>query len=92
MFCLKEFAHPDVIINLCGEGIASGYWTKKKKQKLLNSRLDSTALLVKQFKQPSPALFINASVIGFYGNRGALLMDENSPAEIILSVTFPVKA
>jgi len=79
VFSLKEFTCPDIIINLCGEGIASGYWTKKKKQRLINSRLDSTTLLVKQFKQHSPALFINASAIGFYGDRGTLLMDENSP-------------
>lgn len=78
-FCLKEFTRPDIIINLSGEGIATGYWTKKKKQLLINSRLNSTKLLIKQFKQHSPTLFINASAIGFYGDRGDLLMNENSP-------------
>lgn len=79
---LQEFADADVIINLAGENIASGRWTKEKKRSLLDSRILSTRLLVEHFKKctPAPALFINASAIGFYGNRGQQPLDENSPA------------
>jgi len=79
-FHLNEFSHPDIIINLAGENIASGRWTDTKKAKLLNSRLQTTQCLVEQFKNNPPKLFINASAIGFYGNRGQEVVDENSIA------------
>ena len=77
---LQAFADADIIINLAGENIASGRWTPQKKQRLLDSRILSTRLLVEHFKKrtPAPALFINASAIGFYGNRGLQQLDENS--------------
>tara|TARA_R110001583_G_scaffold51161_2_gene159689 strand:- start:12482 stop:13363 length:882 start_codon:yes stop_codon:yes gene_type:complete len=79
-FHLKDFSYPDVIINLAGESIADGRWTEKKKQQLINSRLQTTSLLVEHFKQKPPKLFINASAIGFYGDRGPSIVDENSDA------------
>lgn len=71
---------PDIVINLAGANIAQGRWTTKRKQQLLDSRIASTQLLVKHFKnaETPPKLFINASAIGFYGNRGQQLLDENS--------------
>ncbi|WP_019615290.1 TIGR01777 family oxidoreductase [Psychromonas ossibalaenae] len=77
--CLKNFNNPNIIINLAGENIASGRWTKKKKQQLIDSRILSTQLLVEHFKniQPAPELFINASAIGFYGDRGEKQMYED---------------
>jgi len=79
---LKDFENPDVIIHLAGENIGNGRWTKDKKKKLRESRIQSTQLLVNHFKkaQPAPKLFICASAIGFYGNRGDEKLDENSAA------------
>lgn len=79
---LKAFATPEVVINLAGANIASGRWTKKRKQQLLCSRVLSTKLLVEHFKKvsPPPKLFINASAIGFYGSRGLQQLDESSAA------------
>jgi uncharacterized protein (TIGR01777 family) len=79
-FHLKEFSNPDIIINLAGESIANGRWTDKKKQQLIDSRLQTTARLVDHFKSNPPKLFINASAIGFYGERGEKVVDENSDA------------
>ncbi|GLS90408.1 epimerase [Psychromonas marina] len=79
-FNLKEFANPDIIINLAGENIADGRWSEKRKQQLIDSRVKTTELLVKHFKHNPPALFINASAIGFYGERGSQIVDENSDA------------
>lgn len=79
-FHLKGFSDPDIIINLAGESIANGRWTEKRKQQLINSRLQTTSLLVQHFKQKPPKLFINASAIGFYGERGPSLVDEKSDA------------
>ncbi|WP_369433969.1 TIGR01777 family oxidoreductase [Psychromonas sp. MME1] len=80
-FCLNEFNHPDIVINLAGENIANGRWSEKRKQQLLDSRIITTEKLVKHFmiSSPAPKLWINASAIGFYGNRGEQELDEESP-------------
>lgn len=77
---LKEFSNPDIIINLAGENIASGRWTKQKKQQFIDSRILSTQLLVKHFQEMPPKLLINASAIGFYGDRGLQRLDESDSA------------
>lgn len=70
----------DVIINLAGENIL-GRWTPEKKRLLLDSRLSSTNLLVNTISKLNfpPELFINASAIGYYGDRGDELLTEFSP-------------
>jgi len=77
---LKEFIKPDIIINLAGESIASGRWSKQKKQQLIDSRILPTKLLVEHFQKTPPKLLINASAIGFYGNRGQQQLDESAAA------------
>lgn len=66
----EELEGYDVIVNLSGENIASGRWTEEKKKKLVDSRLDSTRLLVDTIKQldSPPSTFICASAVGYYGN------------------------
>ncbi|MDP1835771.1 MAG: TIGR01777 family oxidoreductase [Chlamydiales bacterium] len=70
----------DAIINLAGDNIASGRWTEAKKEKLRSSRVNSTDLLVSACANLThpPKVFINASAIGFYGDRGNELVDESS--------------
>ena len=79
---LRGFSDPDIIINLAGENIANGRWTEKIKQRLVDSRIASTTLLAEHFSKAAhpPKLFINASAIGFYGDRGQQLLDESSAA------------
>lgn len=70
----------DAIVNLSGEGIASGFWTESKKKKILDSRVNATSTLAKaiaSLKQP-PKVLINGSAIGFYGDRGDAVCDETT--------------
>ncbi|WP_417908496.1 TIGR01777 family oxidoreductase [Candidatus Electronema sp. PJ] len=70
----------DVVINLAGENIASGRWTTVKKERILRSRIDSTNLLaecVAQMKH-KPKVFISASAVGIYGDRGDEELTEQS--------------
>ncbi len=62
----------DAVINLSGENIAGGRWNEKRKQRILESRIQSTATLAKalsQLKSP-PQTFICASAVGIYGDQG----------------------
>ncbi len=67
----------DAIIHLAGESIA-GRWTKQKKQRILDSRVQSTRLLreaVARLDAP-PKVFLSGSAIGYYGDQGTTPLDE----------------
>jgi uncharacterized protein (TIGR01777 family) len=75
-----DFEGYDVLINLAGENIASGRWTPEKKRKIKDSRVLGTHIiceLLARLKDP-PKLVINASAVGFYGNRDDELLHEGS--------------
>ena len=69
----------DSVINLCGESIASGRWTSKRKQTIYDSRILSTRNLVDYFRKKSHPIksWISASAIGIYENP--IAPDESSP-------------
>lgn len=69
----------DAVINLAGESLF-GRWTIKKKARILNSRLTSTNRIIDmiaQFEQ-KPAVFINASAVGFYGMNNDIIFTEKT--------------
>jgi uncharacterized protein (TIGR01777 family) len=79
----------DVIINLCGAGIADKRWTDERKKEIIDSRVLPTKLLanvISRLKNP-PKVFINASATGYYGNRG----DENITEESAPGAGFLAK-
>ena len=71
-----------VIINLGGASLADGRWTAKRKQEIVNSRIQSTDFLLHKLKstEHSVKTFISASAVGFYGSRGDEWIDETFPA------------
>lgn len=72
----------DVVVNLAGENLASGRWDAVRKQGFIDSRVRVTALLSRclaELKSP-PELLINASAVGFYGDRGEHAVSEESAA------------
>jgi hypothetical protein len=72
----------DAIVNLAGEGLDSGRWSEGRKRRLWTSRVSSTALLARTVAtlKRKPAVLLNASAVGFYGDRGEEVVDEHSPA------------
>lgn len=77
---IQSLEELDAIINLTGENIADTRWTEAKKKKILESRVISTRLLCHAVSvlQKPPKIFINASAVGYYGNRGEEWLQENS--------------
>lgn len=80
---LNSDAEFDVVINLAGESIAAGRWSASRKQQLLDSRINTTAGLVKWVAEAThkPEAFLSASAIGFYGDHGLTSIDEVSAAK-----------
>lgn len=70
----------DAVINLAGAGIGDRRWTDAYKQTILRSRVDSTALLARTLAGLArrPAVLVQASAIGVYGDRGEEHLDETS--------------
>ena len=72
----------DTIVHLAGAGIADQKWTKERKKQIIDSRVDSTALLYKTIKETNAAVksFVSSSASGFYGDRGDEILPEDSDA------------
>ena len=71
----------DAVVHLAGESVAAGRWTKAKKQRIVDSRVEGTRLLSETLAGLSsqPAVLCCASAIGFYGDRGDQLLNEDTP-------------
>ncbi len=74
----------DAVVHLAGKNI-SGYWTDKFKREVRQSRVQGTRTLAiaaaESFRQTgAPRVFVAASAIGYYGNRGDEELTEESPA------------
>ena len=70
----------DAVVHLAGENIAEGRWSNEKKRAIRESRIKGTTLLSEALAslQNPPSVFVSASAIGFYGDRGDELLTENS--------------
>lgn len=78
----RHFSDSYSVINLAGENIASGIWTKKKKEKILQSRLRSVKFLCKAIDIAGnhPDVILQASATGFYGSSDNLIFKEENEA------------
>ncbi len=70
----------DGIINLIGEPIAEKKWTNTQKEKIENSRINTTRFLMETLKKYriNPKVIISSSAIGFYGTSLNKEFNENS--------------
>jgi uncharacterized protein len=70
----------DAVVHLAGESIAGARWNAKVKSRLRDSRIKGTKFLcatLAQLQRP-PKSLICASAIGYYGDRGADLLNESA--------------
>ena len=71
----------DAVVNLSGLSLHSWPWTKRKKQRFLDSRVKPGRALASAIKNAShrPEVFIQISGINHYGLRGESIADESTP-------------
>lgn len=71
----------DVVYHLAGEPVAAGRWTAEKKRRIVESReLGTRAVVDAIIAAKSGATLVNASAVGYYGDRGDELLTEESAA------------
>jgi len=78
---VAELGPFDAIVNLAGEPIGQSRMTPETKRRILESRVRSTRLLAELATSldPHPRVLVNASAIGYYGNRNNEMLTEESP-------------
>ncbi|MGL4511757.1 MAG: TIGR01777 family oxidoreductase [Lacipirellulaceae bacterium] len=71
----------EAAFHLAGKGIAESRWTPRVKREILDSRVQGTTLLARALAglDSKPTVMVSASAIGYYGDRGAEPVDEDSP-------------
>ncbi len=77
----KEYVNgAHAIVNLAGESLDALRWTKKKKQRILQSRLDVGQAICEAIRavDQKPSVLIQASGIGYYGDRNDEILNESS--------------
>ncbi len=70
----------DAVIHLAGAGIGDKRWSKKRKSLIRDSRVGPTnrlCILLSELENP-PEVFLSASAIGWYGDRGDEEVNEDS--------------
>ncbi len=83
----EAFAGVDAVVHLAGENIINR-WTASRKKEIIKSRAESTRQLVAVMQEldHKPKVFVCASAIGYYGDRGDESLDESAePGEGFLS-------
>ena len=70
----------DAVVHLAGESVA-GRWTAGKKLRIRESRRKGTRLLSEALAAVAnrPRVFVSASAVGYYGDRGKDILSEESP-------------
>lgn len=72
----------DAVVNLAGAPIADRPWSKARKQLLWESRIGLTERLVNwlQGREQKPAVLLSGSAVGWYGDAGEHIVDEQAPS------------
>ena len=93
----KKIADPgmfegvDYLIHLAGANIGDKPWTKRRKEEIVTSRVETARLLHKIVRENRITLkgFITASATGYYGSLTSerIFTEEDPPAEDFLGIT-----
>lgn len=78
----EQIENVDWFVHLAGRSINSARWTEQEKIKLRQSRVEATHKLVEQIGtlNKKPHVFLCASAVGYYGDRGDAVVTEQDSA------------
>lgn len=70
----------DAVVNLAGDGVATGLWTAKKRTRIIASRVDMTKALDALIGRLTvkPGVVVNGSAVGYYGLHGDNILAEDA--------------
>lgn len=81
--CIENLAHAapaDAVVNLAGENLGDGRWSAARKQRFVDSRVQTTRRLIDWMQTGQrPQVLVSGSAIGWYGARGDEELGENAP-------------
>ncbi|MES0873899.1 TIGR01777 family oxidoreductase [Sinimarinibacterium thermocellulolyticum] len=76
---LAQAAPAEAVVNLAGENLGDGRWSAARKQRFVDSRVQTTRRLIDWMQTgPRPQVLVSASAIGWYGARGDEELGENA--------------
>ncbi|HTF88270.1 MAG TPA: TIGR01777 family oxidoreductase [Planctomycetota bacterium] len=77
----RQLGTCDAIVHLAGEPVIGKRWTPERKRALIDSRVGLANRLVAAMAKatPPPRVFVSASAVGYYGDRGDEILREASP-------------
>jgi uncharacterized protein (TIGR01777 family) len=72
----------DAVVQLVGESLAAGRWTTGRKERIRDSRVESSRAVATAIgnAKSQPGVLIQASAVGYYGPRGDDEIGENAAA------------
>ena len=74
-------AGADAVVCLSGVGVGDHRWTDAYKQQILQSRVDSVGTVARTLAEyGGPRTLICASAVGYYGDTGDRIVEEDAPA------------
>lgn len=78
----------EIIINLAGEKISNKRWTSSVKEKIYDSRIETTRKIIEYIKETpiKPRILLSGSAIGYYGTHKERIFTEKS---ITKDLCFP---
>lgn len=78
---IEGLAGTEAIIHLAGAGVGDHRWTQSYKDEIRLSRTQGTGTIARVAAQldPRPEVLISGSAIGYYGDTGDRVVDEDSP-------------
>lgn len=78
---LAGLAGVNAVIHLAGVGVGDHRWTEAYKAEIRSSRVQGTQTIATALTKldPVPEILVSASAIGFYGDTGDRIVDEQSP-------------
>ncbi len=70
----------DAVVHLAGEGIGEHRWSDDQKRRIRESRTKGTSVLTAAVasRERKPSVFVSASAVGIYGDRGDEILTEDS--------------